>query len=103
SAATTTNGSSPTAADVQSVLNAIPALTGNVLVTGNTGGPYTVEYLNNLTGKDAVQLTVPVTTGGTTANVTTLNGPGPTAAQVQANLFTISGLNGNVSVAGADG
>src|SRR5207244_7504541 len=37
--ATTTNGSAPRASAVQTHLNAIPALHGNVTVTGNDGGP----------------------------------------------------------------
>src|SRR6185295_1486421 len=92
--ATPTQGSAPSASDVQSVLNGIAALTNNVLVTGNVGGPYTVEFINNLTGKDATQLTATTvpSSGGPSVAINTLNGAGPTADQVKAHLESIPGI-----------
>ena len=47
--------SAPTNADVQAALNTIPALTGNVTVTGPGNGPYTVTFGGRLTGLDVSQ------------------------------------------------
>src|SRR5262249_15540471 len=43
---------------VQAALQAIPALAGNVTVTGAAGGPYTVTFVNGLGGLNVSALTV---------------------------------------------
>ena len=102
--ATTTDGSAPDAAAVQANLNTIPALTGNVTVTGNAGGPYTITFTNALTGLNVNQLDNPAVTGGVTAAVATAtNGSTPDAAAVQAALNAIPALSGNVEVLGVVG
>src|SRR5581483_10706907 len=64
-------GTSPTAADVLTHLNSIPALAGNVAVLGAPGGPFTIVFLAALAKTNVSQLTA-ATTGGTTATVATL-------------------------------
>src|SRR5262249_28855788 len=92
-----------TAADVQASLNTIPALNGNVAVTGSAGGPFTITFVNGLTGVNVPQLTVSSFTG-TTAPVVAAKtqGASPTAAQLQTSLGTIAALTGNVTVTGGD-
>ena len=52
------SSSTPEAASaVQAALDAIPELTGNVAVTGSTGGPYTIMFSNGLTGVNVSQFT----------------------------------------------
>ena len=101
--ATTTDGSTPDGAAVQASLNAIPELTGNVTVTGSTGGPYTITFSSGLTGVNVSQLTTAVTGGVTAAAATTADGSAPDAAAVQANLNTIPALTGNIVVTGNAG
>ncbi|HMC11796.1 MAG TPA: fibronectin type III domain-containing protein, partial [Pirellulaceae bacterium] len=96
-------GNLPTAPDVQSHLNSIPTLTGNVLVASSVSGVYTVKFRGGLTGANVSQIAA-LTTGTATASVvTTTQGSSPTAAQVQASLTTIASLAGNVTVTGNTG
>src|SRR5262249_7686317 len=84
--------SSPTAGAVQDSLNTIPALNGNVLVTGNNGGPFTVVFNNALTGQNVNGITAqtaapganPPLTGVTVAQTT--NGVPLAANTIQNNL-----------------
>jgi hypothetical protein len=102
-ALTFAGGNLPAAADVQSHLNSIATLTGNVLVTSSVSGVYTVKFRGGLTGVNVSQIAA-VTTGTATASiVTATQGSSPTAAQVQASLSTIAALSGNVSVTGNTG
>src|SRR5439155_13283799 len=87
-----TPGVSPNAGDVQQMLNTIPPLNGNVLVTGNNGGPFTITFNGALTGVNVNQLTNAsgTPTGGsptpTTANYSSVNGGGLSASAIQTNL-----------------
>jgi hypothetical protein len=68
---TYTSGTAPTAAQVQTHLNSIAALTGNVTVLGAASGPFLVVFRNTLANVDVVPLAqTQVTTSGTTATVT---------------------------------
>ncbi|MEX2176015.1 MAG: hypothetical protein WD872_16755, partial [Pirellulaceae bacterium] len=49
--------SSTTAAQVLNHLNSIPALTGNVTVNGNPGGPFSITFVNALAGTPVSELT----------------------------------------------
>lgn len=95
------NGS-PTAAEVQSHLDSIPALTGNVLVT-LANSVYTIKFRGSLTGTNVSQLSA-ITSGTATAAIaTTVQGSSPTATQVQTSLSSIAALSGNVIVTGNTG
>lgn len=62
-----------TAAAVQTALEALSNIaTGDVAVTGSTGGPWTVEFQGTYAGVDVPQMTASSTglTGGTTPTVT---------------------------------
>jgi len=59
SISTVVDGSLPTAAQVQVSLNTIPALAGNVQVSGPTNGTYTITFGVGLTGVNVS----PITTG----------------------------------------
>jgi hypothetical protein len=62
----------PSAGTVQAALSALSTIgTGNVTVTGSTGGPYTVNFVGALAGADIAALTATASlTGGTTPGVT---------------------------------
>jgi len=104
-------GVSPNAFQVQQTLNTIPALNGNVLVTGNNGGPvFTITFNGALSGQNVNQLTnaTGTPTGGgppvTTASYATpTNGNALAATAIQTNLSTIPALNGNIAVGGPNG
>ncbi len=70
--ATTALAYNATAAAVQAALELLPNIgAGNVVVTGNNGGPYTVTYVGTKMGVDMTQLTAAHSlTGGTTPGVT---------------------------------
>ena len=74
--AVTTTPSLPTAAQVQASLNTITGLTGNVTVTGNPGGPFTITVKN---GGNIANLDVSHFTGGLTAVVTPISDGGATS------------------------
>jgi len=61
-----------TAATVQTALQALSNIgAGNVTVTGNAGGPYTVDFVGTLANTDVAQMTAtPSFTGGTSPGVT---------------------------------
>src|SRR5262249_40900502 len=59
---------------VQTYLNKIPALTGNIAVFGPAGGPFTIVYLNNLAFTDSSKLNLTTVPTGGTAPVVTTNG-----------------------------
>jgi len=61
-----------TAAVVQTALAALSNIgAGNVTVTGNAGGPYTVDFVGTLANTDVAQMTATASlTGGTTPGVT---------------------------------
>lgn len=62
------------AATVQAALEALSNIgAGNVAVTGNTGGPYTVEFKGVYASTDVAQMTA-TATGGTVTVVTNRNG-----------------------------
>src|SRR5947209_2547691 len=70
SALTVTTGTSgTTAAQVQANLQTIPALAtaGNVTVSGNTGGPFTIVFGNTLAGQNVSQIASSSTANATTA------------------------------------
>ena len=69
--AKTTDGSSPTAAQVQASLNTITGLTGNVTVTGDAGGPFTITVKN---GGNIANLDVSHFTGGLNPSITPVTG-----------------------------
>ena len=110
------SGLAPVASAVQQALESIPALAGNVAVSGNPGGPFDVVFTGSLTGHDipnpntssGLQLTS--STGVTSTFSTPTNGvalpasggAGP-AGSIQNNLNTIPALNGNVAVTGNAG
>ena len=58
-----------TATDVLNNLNTIPALNGNVSVTGPTGGPYVITFLGALANQDVSPLAITTTTGGGAAPI----------------------------------
>ena len=64
---------STTAAQIQANLRSISALAGNVNVTGNNGGPWTLTFVGSLAGQDVPDLVVE--SGGATA-ITTTQGNG---------------------------
>jgi hypothetical protein len=100
-----------TVANVQASLDSIPALHGNVTVTGSVGGPFTLTFGGTLADANVNLLTAITTSGGATATIAakldpltgTSDGNNPTAAQVLASLNTIAALNGNVTVTGNAG
>jgi parallel beta-helix repeat protein len=61
-----TSGTAPTAVQLQTKLDTIAALTGNVTVIGPASGPFDIIFNNALGKTDVVQITA-ATTGGTTA------------------------------------
>src|SRR5205823_4034106 len=89
------SGVSPTAAEVQAHLSSIPALnsTGNAVVTGPVGGPFTITFSGALSGVNVSQLQSSL---ASTTVTTTVQGAAPTAAEVATNLTTIAALNGHV-------
>src|SRR5207237_9371849 len=89
---TFTPGASPTAAQVLASLSSIPALSGNVNVTGAAGGPFTVTFANGAANRDVNQLTASVAGGAAVSVATTLNGGPATASQIQAALNAIPAL-----------
>ena len=101
-------GVSPNAFQVQQTLNTIPALNGNVIVTGNNGGPtFTITFIGALSGQDVnpLQNAAGTPTGGsptvtTAAYTTPTNGNALAASAIQTNLNTIPALNGNITVGG---
>src|SRR5439155_6626826 len=96
-----TAGATLTANTVRNYLNAIPALNGNVAVTGNNGGPFTISYINDLANNNVPQLSAKVTTGAPSVSVTTTTGgAGVTSRGILDNLSTIPDLSGNIAVTG---
>jgi hypothetical protein len=91
-----TYGSSTTAAQVLTNLKTIVALsgTGAITVTGAAGGPYSISFGSGLTGGNGAS-------GLGAANGTgavTVTQPGATtAAQIQANISAIAGLNAEIT------
>src|SRR5262249_4742173 len=71
-ALTFTTGSSPTAAQLPTHLNSIPALNGNAPLTGGNARPSTVVFDNALANVIVAAMTTAVT-GGTTASVATVS------------------------------
>lgn len=68
--------------ELQAGLEAIPQIgAGNVLVTGNPGGPYTIEFVGSLAGTNQPELEISGTTGSPIPIVTTLQ-VGGTAAPI---------------------
>lgn len=66
-----------TAAQVQSALEALSTIgAGNVVVTGNAGGPWTITFVGALAGVDQAQVTTTPTggTGTVTPSTTTAGG-----------------------------
>jgi hypothetical protein len=53
-----TMSATTTPVQIQNILSTIPALNGNVLVTGNNGGPWTVEFRNSLASRNVSQIGV---------------------------------------------
>jgi hypothetical protein len=96
-------GTSPTAAQVQAQLESIADLSSNVKVTGSDGGPFSITFLNGLTGVNVAQLVGVLGDGATATIDTQTSGSMPTAAQVLASVNSITGLTNNISVAGNDG
>ncbi len=94
---TKTSGSSPTVQQVLDHLNSIPALNGNVSVTGNTGGPFTITFDGSLAGNASLL------TATTAASATATINPLATVANVQASLDSIPTLTGNTQVTGSVG
>src|SRR5439155_19291530 len=88
-ALTWTAGTAPTAAAVQTNLNTIPALAGNVSVTGPDGGPFRIEFTAALGNANVPQITV-ATGGGTTATPLTLYDGSGNAVQT----LTVGGTSG---------
>lgn len=73
------------AAAIQSALQAIAPLAGNVVVKGEAGGPYTVSFTNALAGLNLPSLsafTTNSTTGDTTVKIAELQRGGPASAPV---------------------
>jgi hypothetical protein len=92
----------PTAAEVQTHLNSIPALNGNVQVT-LTNTTFTIKYRGSLSGMNVSQLSATASGTATATITTTIQGSLPTATQVQTSLNSIAGLSGNVAVGGDPG
>ncbi len=70
-----------TAATVQTALAALSNIgTGNVVVTGNTGGPYIVTFTGALAGTNVAAMTSTPTGGTGTVTVATIQGGGPTGS-----------------------
>lgn len=66
-----------TAAQVQAALEALSNIgAGNVTVTGNAGGPYTVTFKGTLAGTDVAQMSATPTGGTGTVTVTTATAGG---------------------------
>src|SRR5262249_49141043 len=103
----------------QDELEQLPGIgVGNVTVTGNQGGPYTITFLGLLANKNVPSL-VPVTTGsganvvmavsetipggGIPANLTFIPNVSPSSALLKKHLETIPALLGNIEVQGDDG
>jgi len=63
-----------TASALQTNLATIPALAGNVSVTGVAGGPFTVRFTNALASSDAVPITFSAAVGGTATITETTRG-----------------------------
>src|SRR5205823_3027786 len=80
------SGISPTAEDVLGALQSIPALSGNVQVSGPSGGPFTITFGGQLTGVNVDLITASLAGGATATVATTTPGSSPTAAQLQASL-----------------
>ena len=102
---TIAQGASTTA--VQNHLNTIPALSGNVIVTGASPN-YIFTFVNALAQRPVGTFTKTTVSGNGGGSVsfanTTVGAVGsPTPAQVQASLNTIQGLAGNVAVIGQNG
>jgi len=90
----------PTPGLLQQALETIPALAGNVTVSGANGGPFTITFKGTLTGQNVAQITNATTpTGGTTASWTTsTQGAAPAASgtgSIQARLNLIPAFTGN--------
>jgi hypothetical protein len=101
--ATTQTEGSISADEIKASLNSIPALDGNVRVSGNSGGPFAISFVGALSGQTVKTITT-ATTAGTTATIAVSTTASlPTAAQVQASLNTITSLAGNVTVTGSPG
>ena len=113
---TSVDGLPVTAAAVEAHLSTIPALNGNVMVLGPTGGPFTVLFSNRLalTNVNTLASDVVGTVGGNFSRL--VDGGGilpsalpaaanslPTVGQVQTYLNSIPGLAGNVTVVGPAG
>lgn len=114
-----------TAADLQTALEGLSTIgEGNVSVSGNAGGPYTVTFIEALGDQNVAQMTTTPTGGtGTVTVATTVAGEGltsftltynsqttssltrlATAAQVKAALEALSNVaEGEATVTGADG
>ncbi len=88
-----------TAAQVQANLASIPGLTaaGAVTVTGNNGGPFTVNFGTGITGGTLL------TVAGNAAITQFFYNANTTAASLQTYLGTIPALTGNVTVSGNNG
>src|SRR5207247_1696320 len=91
-AITFTAGSVPTALTLQTSLNTIPALSGNVTVTGANGGPFQITFNGILAGTNVSTLTATTSTGTSAQFGTLIQGGNPFPT-----------LNGNVRVLGANG
>ncbi|WP_157662866.1 phage tail tube protein [Prescottella equi] len=71
--ATSAIANNPTVAQLKSALEGLPSIgSGNVTVTGATGGPFTVEFVGARAGQNVTQLTANSSglTGGTAPTVT---------------------------------
>ncbi len=95
-----------TPAQFQAYLASLPGLAapGAVIVTGNTGGPFTVAFGHTVLG--GVKLTAANGTGTATIvspSQTFAFTPSTTAAQLQTYLLTLPGLAGNVAANGNNG
>ena len=65
-------GVSPSATEVQNSLNAIPALAGNILVSGPLGGPFTVTFTGSLSLTNVSLISQGNSTGGTTLSASAI-------------------------------
>src|SRR5262249_26866849 len=104
-----------TAQQVLTQLSSIPALTGNVAVLGNPGGPFTILFQ----GAQSLTNILPLSASAdstASVSVTSIDGGAilpsalpasagtlPTVGQVQTYLNSIPGLGGNVTVLGTAG
>ncbi len=76
---------------IRDALMTIPALDGNVNVTGSVGGPFSIEFTNTLANVDVEQLGFnPNFTGGTAAIVAITEGQQPTAVIPQNEMQTLN-------------